>query len=144
MRKIHFLKTVEPYFSAVLAGRKTFEVRFNDRGFQVDDLLLLYSLTSTKYTLYKVTYVLDSEQYLQSGYVALGMSRIGDIGQVSPESSLVFQSISIPIEDVTCSSCKRKHFDIGEWAVKPHKTHLCRHCGTEFEGTVKGVSRPIL
>jgi len=37
----HVLKTVEPYFSAVVAGEKTFEARRNDRGFQKGDTLIL-------------------------------------------------------------------------------------------------------
>jgi hypothetical protein len=37
----HILKTVEPYFSAVKSGEKTFEARRNDRGFQKGDTLVL-------------------------------------------------------------------------------------------------------
>lgn len=37
----HTLQTVEPYFSAVLSGEKTFEVRRNDRAFQKHDMLVL-------------------------------------------------------------------------------------------------------
>lgn len=37
----HVLKTIEPYFSAVLSGDKTFEIRRNDRGFQKGDTLVL-------------------------------------------------------------------------------------------------------
>ncbi len=37
----HILKTVEPYFSAVKSGEKTFEARRNDRGFQKGDVLVL-------------------------------------------------------------------------------------------------------
>lgn len=37
----HILKTVEPYFSLVASGDKTFEVRRNDRAFQKGDVLTL-------------------------------------------------------------------------------------------------------
>ena len=37
----HELKTDPDVFDAVMAGRKTHEIRFNDRGFQVGDGLLL-------------------------------------------------------------------------------------------------------
>lgn len=38
---IHELKTWPEYFEEVFAGRKTFEVRQNDRGFNVGDQLFL-------------------------------------------------------------------------------------------------------
>lgn len=40
-RRTHDLKTVRPYFGAVWDGTKTAELRKNDRGFQVGDLMLL-------------------------------------------------------------------------------------------------------
>lgn len=37
----HTLKILPEYFNAVLAGRKTFEFRYNDRDFKVGDLVIL-------------------------------------------------------------------------------------------------------
>lgn len=37
-----------------------------------------------------------------------------------------------------CPHCHRRHIDHGAWSVTPHKTHLCEHCGKEFD-----VSHPI-
>lgn len=37
----HVLKTVEPYFTAVKLGIKTFEARRNDRAYQAGDTLIL-------------------------------------------------------------------------------------------------------
>lgn len=42
----HTLKTIEPYFSAVLSGEKTFEVRRNDRAYQRGDTLVLVDTSS--------------------------------------------------------------------------------------------------
>ena len=39
--KVHALKTIQPYYNDVWRGDKTFEVRYDDRGFQVGDLLKL-------------------------------------------------------------------------------------------------------
>lgn len=39
--RIHRLKTLPPYFEALLDGRKTFDVRRDDRAFSVGDLLCL-------------------------------------------------------------------------------------------------------
>lgn len=37
----HYLKTVEPYYSDVEQGLKDFEVRKNDRPFDIGDVLIL-------------------------------------------------------------------------------------------------------
>jgi ASC-1-like (ASCH) protein len=37
----HELKLEKDYFGSVLAGFKTFEIRFNDRDYQVGDILVL-------------------------------------------------------------------------------------------------------
>lgn len=42
----HTLKTVEPYWSAVLDGTKTFEIRRNDRAFQTGDTVILIDTSS--------------------------------------------------------------------------------------------------
>ncbi|MDU7365400.1 DUF3850 domain-containing protein [Clostridium sp.] len=43
--KIHELKIYPQYFSEVLSGNKTFELRKNDRGFEVGDVLILKEFT---------------------------------------------------------------------------------------------------
>lgn len=37
-----------------------------------------------------------------------------------------------------CPYCHRQHIDEGAWAQREHKTHLCAHCGQEFD-----VSHPV-
>ena len=41
MTQVHDLKTIDHYFDAVACGKKTFEVRKNDRAFQTGDLVKL-------------------------------------------------------------------------------------------------------
>ena len=37
----HYLKTWPAYYDSVASGEKTFEIRQNDRGFQVGDVVVL-------------------------------------------------------------------------------------------------------
>lgn len=44
---------------------------------------------------------------------------------------------------LTCPKCATPHVDEGEWATRPHKTHLCVKCGNEwrpFEYPTVGVA----
>ena len=76
--RLHHLKTIEPYYSAVVRGNKTFEVRKFDRDFQPGDFLMLthYDPKEDKLgdSIYKkVTYMLTDKEYVKDGYVILGM-----------------------------------------------------------------------
>ena len=88
MNASHKLKTDSEVFQAVVEGRKTFEIRFNDRNFKVGDELVLLE---TIYTLEEqmkhgkpllfsgnelrktISYVL-SGYGLQDGWVILGIT----------------------------------------------------------------------
>ena len=76
---MHELKTVPPYFDFVLEGRKTFDVRRDDRGFQEGDLLDLreYDPDTRSYSgprqLRRVLYVLRGYEGLAPGHVAMSL-----------------------------------------------------------------------
>ncbi|PLR99929.1 RNA-binding protein [Bacillus sp. T33-2] len=75
---MHQLKTVEPYFAAVVRGDKTFEVRKFDRDYQIGDFLDLVHYNPETNQLGKrvtrrITYMLTDQPYVPEGYVILGM-----------------------------------------------------------------------
>jgi ASC-1-like (ASCH) protein len=76
---IHVLKIFPIYFEAVEDGSKTFEIRLNDRNFQIGDVLCLREWGGEKdgYTGREarrvVTYITRFQQ--QDGYVVMGMRR---------------------------------------------------------------------
>lgn len=67
---IHELKTWPKYFQAILMGEKKFELRENDRGFEISDILNLreYDPESDLYTgrefNVKVTYIMRDDTQL--------------------------------------------------------------------------------
>jgi len=78
----HKLKTVQPFFSEVLSGVKTFEVRKNDRDFRTGDILQLAEWDDrgefTGRCLYvRVKYILNGGQYgIESGTVVMAIERM--------------------------------------------------------------------
>lgn len=78
MRREHELKIHPKYFKDIWKGDKTFELRKNDRGFEVGDTLILNAYEDGEYTgdtiEKQVSYILDGGQYgLDKDYVILGI-----------------------------------------------------------------------
>ena len=78
--KVHKLKTWPMFFQAVLEGSKPFELRKNDRHFNVGDILILeeYDPDAEGYTgrkcERKISYVLDANPFIDlHGHVILGL-----------------------------------------------------------------------
>jgi hypothetical protein len=86
---VHELKCWPEFFDAIEDGDKTFEVRFNDRGFQKGDVLSLcrwdnphHCVTARRdgtYTRMRllVTYVLSSHG-VRDGFVVMGIKPMED------------------------------------------------------------------
>lgn len=91
--KIHELKIAYEYGVAKLDGKKLFEIRKNDRGFKVGDLVHYTLLpiyedgTNTFYEernikemdrkLYRITFITDYAQ--QDGYVVFGEEEVAEL-----------------------------------------------------------------
>lgn len=78
MKQHHYLKTVNPFFMDVYHGVKTFEVRKNDRNYQVGDVLHLQEFIPPEtYTGREidaeVVYLLDNPSYCKEGHVVMGI-----------------------------------------------------------------------
>jgi len=77
---LHELKTISPYFQDVKLGVKTFEIRKNDRFFQIGDLLRLKEynpITNTYSKDFIDVRIIYITRYAQKdGYVVLGIERV--------------------------------------------------------------------
>ena len=94
----HYLKCINPYFQDILDGRKTLEIRKNDRNYKEGDFLVLgegkADAQAPRAVLVKVVGVLTSAANsmseedigLKEGFVGLSIERImnlsdnGDVG----------------------------------------------------------------
>lgn len=83
---LHNLKTLQPYFDDVLKGKKNFELRKDDRDYQVGDVLRLFEgdeqvddfqARENKNFIYaQVIYKLEGGIYgLEEGFCILGIDR---------------------------------------------------------------------
>lgn len=75
---VHQLKIEREFFDTVTKGDKTFEVRINDRDFQVGDILGLNEVDTDKVetgrcTLAEITYILSKNDLLREKTVILGI-----------------------------------------------------------------------
>lgn len=84
MTKEHELKLWAEFFDDLVNGKKRFEIRKNDREFQVGDTLLLreYKFFTGEYTgrwlRFSITYILDGDFGLERGFCALSLSDLID------------------------------------------------------------------
>lgn len=82
--KTHELKTVNPHFQDLIDDKKTFELRLNDRDYQVNDILILKEYDyitdtySNRYVKAVVTHILsyvDFPEGIKEGYVIMSVKR---------------------------------------------------------------------
>ena len=80
---LHVLKTQNPFFNDVFHRRKDFEVRKNDRNFQVGDRVQLIEIvpdgSPQRYVIKDIKYILYGGQFgIDKDYVILGLAEITD------------------------------------------------------------------
>lgn len=83
--RVHTLKLLKEYYEESYSGRKTFEIRHDDRNYHLGDILELreFDIVTLQYTgrqhYMQITYILNSTKYLREGYVCLGLKYIPTI-----------------------------------------------------------------
>lgn len=86
----HRLKVLIKYADAIMSGAKTFEVRKNDRGYEVGDKIVFDVVANEGYAVgaaarhplngetYRIDYILDDFEGLAQKYVALAIRKEGE------------------------------------------------------------------
>ncbi len=84
MEGIHELKIRKEYYEAILSGKKTFEIRRDDRPYQERDFLKLKVYENGAFTgeetICKVTYIYRGELY-KDGYCVMAIELVENIGK---------------------------------------------------------------
>lgn len=138
----HRLKLNSDYYNDSASGIKTFEIRKNDRKYQVGDILELrewvWSDLEQKgaYTgevHWKViTYILEDTEYLQDGYVCLAVAPIAEVESVATAGEWIEAKSGVmsvyPSGQVMCSICKQRM--PAQWKKMPP---YCYGCGAKME-----------
>jgi len=77
----HYLKTHPEFYQAVKKRKKKFEMRFNDRDYQVGEILILqeFDPISDSYTgsldiTALVTYALTQKPFVPDGYICMSIN----------------------------------------------------------------------
>lgn len=89
-KKVHDVKLGTTFFDDVKTGRKTFELRKNDRGYKEGDTIVLHEYkdgTTTGRTIEKkIVYMLEDFTGLEDGYCILGL---GEAAETLQEAAAV-------------------------------------------------------
>lgn len=134
---IHELKIEYQYFDAITEGKKTFEIRKNDRNYKVGDYLALNELDDTReeYTgrslLVKVIYIVDDERYCKKDYVVMGIVPCNILDNRTKELMYNIAHNRVGGKGsgnvVSCSVCKAP-------SASGFKTPYCALCDARMDG----------
>ena len=115
-RRTHELKTAPQYFREIADGNKPFEVRRNDRDYQVGDILKLREYDDGEYSgreiCAEVTYILNDPEYCRDGYVVMGIKLRGGAEFRKPAGERLDPRKLMPFAKVLV-----RHCDEAEWTI---------------------------
>lgn len=93
---VHTIKTHCTYFQANRDGIKPFELRKNDRDYQVGDYLYSREYDpemrdfTGRWQFWKITYTLTGETWLQPGYIAMTIQPVTNDEEYTRVFNIVF------------------------------------------------------
>lgn len=134
---IHSLKCWPEYFQAVKDGRKTFEIRKDDRPYAANDFLELheYDPDTEKFTneqpiTCEVTYTLRNAQFVADGMVCMGLK------QPSQEPCEWCKDVGCGDVTQVLASLDIRHV-VDPDDERYGEANFCPNCGRKLEGSDK-------
>ena len=102
---IHELKILTRFFTDVIKGEKTFEIRKNDRPFRKGDLLALNEYDGTHYTgnscVVYVDYIMTDNEYVKKDYIVMAIKPCTVFRHTEPFSpAKITKDYSVPFATV--------------------------------------------
>lgn len=102
---VHEIKLRKEFCDAVLSGEKCFEIRFNDRGYRAEDLVVFTPVDDKGNVVdhdiinhvFMITYVLENEAYLYKNYVAFGIKHM--VKTRADEAAMMFANDEMALAD---------------------------------------------
>ena len=132
---VHELKTYPHYFKQSIEGKKLFEIRLNDRNFQVGDIVILKEWDNIKYSGRElrgvIKYILDDKFIgIAKGYVALSLEFFngGTHGHVR-HRKWIFHRDTVGTITYSCSECC-----VAETTRRGRVLKFCPNCGAKMDG----------
>jgi hypothetical protein len=126
-QRLHELKTWPDQFAAVVDGSKPYEVRLDDRGFAVGDLVRLaeWDPADERYTrretTRRVTHVLEAGTFgLRPGYVVLGLASTDGVSLTGGPLDEAVQALHARLSET------RAYLRGYESSLLPHHDDCCR------------------
>lgn len=109
---IHELKILPHYFTDVLCGEKTFEIRKNDRPFHKGDLLALNEYDGEYYTgnscLVYVDYIMNDAEYCKKDMVIMSIKPCSVYRHTEPfRPEKITKDYSVPLATIGVQADER-------------------------------------
>lgn len=115
MATLHALKCHPHFFAAIVDGKKTFEIRRDDRHYRVGDQLMLaeydpsFGHTGKKAGPFEVVYLMTAEDFpaILPGFVIMGLGGLPDVVTEAPMDTRCneYKKIAGEVMPRTCALC---------------------------------------